>query len=343
MTLLDAFFRFSGLGILLLLIFLTIRDLKRSSSAVYLLLACISISCHFLGFTPKIFELPISLEVPFRLLDVFMVAMIWLFILSLFQKDFKFGYLHLLVIALYSVPILLERFVSFGYLSSLPKWWAYIVNGFTFALVLHIIYVSFKGKSDDLIESRRKTRRYLLVMSILSTLSAIVFGSILLHKYQATVNVLSIWPSIIGLALWLLSIEPSKFNFYSKLKADSINLNSKDKILKQKLDTEIIENKCYLESSLTIESLAKRLGVSAYRLREFINQKLGYTNFSSYINQFRVESIKLALANPDNAHIPVLTLALDHGFNSLSPFNRAFKATEGMTPTQFRQKTLKTP
>jgi AraC-like DNA-binding protein len=35
-----------------------------------------------------------------------------------------------------------------------------------------------------------------------------------------------------------------------------------------------------------------------------------------------------------------LTIALDAGFQSLGPFNRAFKAHTGMTPTDFRRDRL---
>ena len=77
--------------------------------------------------------------------------------------------------------------------------------------------------------------------------------------------------------------------------------------------------------------------MSSYRLRSFINKTLGHTNFSTYINSFRIEEIKQAFASPENDHIPILTIALNHGFNSLSPFNRAFKQVEGITPKEFRK------
>ena len=32
----------------------------------------------------------------------------------------------------------------------------------------------------------------------------------------------------------------------------------------------------------------------------------------------------------------MLTIALDMGYRSLSPFNKAFKEIKGMTPTEFR-------
>lgn len=33
----------------------------------------------------------------------------------------------------------------------------------------------------------------------------------------------------------------------------------------------------------------------------------------------------------------MLTIALDAGFQSIGPFNRAFKADTGMTPTEYRR------
>jgi AraC-like DNA-binding protein len=36
----------------------------------------------------------------------------------------------------------------------------------------------------------------------------------------------------------------------------------------------------------------------------------------------------------------VLTIAMDAGFQSLGPFNRAFKADTGLTPTEFRRDAL---
>ena len=33
----------------------------------------------------------------------------------------------------------------------------------------------------------------------------------------------------------------------------------------------------------------------------------------------------------------MITIAMDAGFQSLGPFNRAFKATTGVTPTEYRR------
>ena len=50
-----------------------------------------------------------------------------------------------------------------------------------------------------------------------------------------------------------------------------------------------------------------------------------------------VEHVKAALADPGQAEVPVLTIALDAGFSSLGPFNRAFKTETGLTPTEYRR------
>jgi AraC-like DNA-binding protein len=46
---------------------------------------------------------------------------------------------------------------------------------------------------------------------------------------------------------------------------------------------------------------------------------------------------------PDQRDVPVLTIALDAGLQSIGPFNRAFKADTGMTPTEFRRNALARP
>jgi AraC-like DNA-binding protein len=48
--------------------------------------------------------------------------------------------------------------------------------------------------------------------------------------------------------------------------------------------------------------------------------------------------VRAALVDPARRDLPVLTLALDAGFQSIGPFNRAFKAATGLTPTEFRRK-----
>jgi AraC-like DNA-binding protein len=95
--------------------------------------------------------------------------------------------------------------------------------------------------------------------------------------------------------------------------------------------------RAYRQDGLTIATLAHQVGVPEYKLRRLINQGLGHRNFNSFVNGYRIAEVKAALADPRQAEVPVLTIALDAGFNSLGPFNRAFKAETGLTPTEYRR------
>lgn len=96
-------------------------------------------------------------------------------------------------------------------------------------------------------------------------------------------------------------------------------------------------DRLYRQEGLTIGVLAGKLGLPEYRLRRAINRGLGYRNFNEYLNRHRLADAKQALADPTQAEVPILTIALDSGFQSLGPFNRAFKADTGVTPTEFRR------
>jgi AraC-like DNA-binding protein len=97
------------------------------------------------------------------------------------------------------------------------------------------------------------------------------------------------------------------------------------------------DERIYRHDNITIGTLATKLRIPEYRLRRLINQRLGYRNFNVFLNNHRIEEAKAALADPAQAEVPVITIAMDAGFQSLGPFNRAFKATTGVTPTEYRR------
>jgi AraC-like DNA-binding protein len=93
----------------------------------------------------------------------------------------------------------------------------------------------------------------------------------------------------------------------------------------------------YRRDGLTIGRLAELQDVPEYKLRRLINQGLGYRNFTRFLNHYRLADAKAALADPSQPGKSILNIALEAGFNSLGPFNRAFKAENGVTPGEFRR------
>jgi AraC-like DNA-binding protein len=102
----------------------------------------------------------------------------------------------------------------------------------------------------------------------------------------------------------------------------------------------IDHGKVYREPDLSVASLSRKLDIPEHRLRHLINRQLGHRNFSAFINGYRLAEAEAALGDPTQAAVPILTIALDAGFGSIGPFNRAFKAHTGLTPTEYRRARL---
>lgn len=92
----------------------------------------------------------------------------------------------------------------------------------------------------------------------------------------------------------------------------------------------------YLKPSLTLTELSRKLGVNANVLSYVINQSQG-CNFNDLINRHRVEAVKTKLA--ERTDEPLLSIALESGFNSKATFNRAFKKFTGLSPREFQENT----
>ena len=90
----------------------------------------------------------------------------------------------------------------------------------------------------------------------------------------------------------------------------------------------------YLNSDLKSHELASLLNTTPHYLSKIINQELGL-NFYSFINGYRIEEFKKRALQKENKNFTLTGIAKDVGFNSKSSFNRVFKATVGITPSEY--------
>ena len=92
----------------------------------------------------------------------------------------------------------------------------------------------------------------------------------------------------------------------------------------------------YRDEDLTLQTLAEKLAVSPHQLSWIINEVL-HLSFSTLVNGCRVEEVKGRLSDPSFNHSSILQAALDAGFNTKAAFNRAFKKSTGMTPSEYKK------
>lgn len=97
---------------------------------------------------------------------------------------------------------------------------------------------------------------------------------------------------------------------------------------------EIIRNRYYCETGITIEELASKLKIGRTTLSNLINREEG-VNFNAWINRLRIEDAKQLLL--DNPECSLSIIAEQVGFSEQSNFSRQFKLVTGESPMVWRK------
>ena len=104
---------------------------------------------------------------------------------------------------------------------------------------------------------------------------------------------------------------------------------------------ELIEQQqLYLQPRLAVADLAKLTGLGTKDVSWAINRGAG-VSFCDYINQLRLAQVQRKLQLPGRT--PILEIAFAAGFNSKSTFNSLFKASTGLTPSQYQRQQVQDP
>ena len=109
---------------------------------------------------------------------------------------------------------------------------------------------------------------------------------------------------------------------------------TKDRTLLQRIFAFVEDNS---DNTCKIENLSKELDYAPSYLSRMFKSSVGLT-FSDYVRRIKIAKACNYLTDTD---LPVLETAGRCGFNSLSSFNRAFKAVTGINPTEYRRQKAK--
>ena len=208
------------------------------------------------------------------------------------------------------------------------------------AIIVVALVLAFRGRGADLVEPRRRFRD-ILVGGAGGYMVLVIATEIFLQDRRAwpeieLLNVAAIFALTMAVSLFLLRLHKAAFPLIGQPLAAPEAQNGADKDLLAAIEGFIADGG-YRQEGLTIGALAKRLGTQEYKLRRLINRHLGYRNFNDFLNHHRIDAAKAAFSDPEFDKLPILTIAMDLGYRSLGPFNRAFKEATGITPSEFRR------
>lgn len=363
---LDTIFRFGGVFSCLLIAALAMRD-ARCSLASHLAAALSVCTIAFLIVSAEGIADRIGFGViPLEALALGSPVALWLFSLALFDDNFTLTTKHISIAAVFwltSMAIFPHYYIEYGRLDALtPTEMHYAVQGrsllfFVFetvsdiiklAMVAHMLFVAWRGREDDLLESRRTFRATFVVGgAIIMMLVIYSFGvafreidsglqpiDLMLSGSVCVITLYLLWNIIRIDSEWLLGDLSEVMPVRPPVEAEPADAYDLARL------NELASDATLLEQGLTIAKLADIAGMPEHRLRRLINQHMGFRNFADFLNHHRITEAKCRLSNADERHTPVLTIAMDLGYGSLGPFNRAFKERTGQTPTEFRNARL---
>jgi AraC-like DNA-binding protein len=348
MSTLEAALRGGAVVVLLLRVVVLARNARCNQASRYSALLLMGIAAYVVESAPGFGALDLRWRAPIHVVSCGTPAAFWITMGTLFVDEFRARWYHALAwlaLAALAVVEMFSRSISIDVMHS----------ALSLLFTLLGIWHALAGRATDLIEGRRRLRILFAVAIALYT--ALIVASEWLWPGGLSVASLS-FANAIGLValIFLFAVLGSLLSTGELLApaaararpTQSLNndlptalaLTGPDAALLEALRKLIDHGKIYREQDLSIALLWQKLDVPEHRLRRLINRQLGHRNFSAFVNGYRLAETETALSDPAQADVPILTIALDAGFGSIGPFNRAFKAHTGLTPTEYRRARL---
>jgi len=212
------------------------------------------------------------------------------------------------------------------------------------------VFALLKSWRADLVQGRFRLRYITLIIAAIIGTEMLLIENLLGIRYQLPYDPWKFhaaWQ--LGLALWvfLVFFRLREINWVSfKVVQESASQDADSKpgqswvdwrVKVEALQHLLEDREIFRDSDLCLADIAHALDIPEYRARQLINGHLGYKNFNVFLNDYRVEAVTRELQDATNSHLPILTIAMDAGYSTLAPFNKAFKERKGITPSEFRK------
>lgn len=204
-----------------------------------------------------------------------------------------------------------------------------------------------KQAKDEEISSKQRQLLISLISGVLTLISLTVIVYYYRKKraaYHALVVKVKQWADNdtlerIGLtATSVKDIEPTdSFNngYSNEVIQDKESPNQKEVDLTSRIHEMMLTQHLYKDSTLTLDSLAKRLDVNREAVSRAINRTTG-KNFTRFLNEYRIKEAIRIMADSKHRSVYIDDIYEDVGFNSRGTFYRVFKQITGLAPNEFK-------
>lgn len=284
---------------------------------------------------------------------VFLIApLVYFYILSLLDNKFSHKIedsFHLLPFILSTICVIIMSLTT----KRLGKHPGIIVLGI-FCLIQNIFYVviihrllrkyglNFKTFFTYIEDLRLSWARYIMIIYI--AFWFIYFYIFFLGNMLHIIDWCPYYISLFSLCSFILLnaivyIALKKLDIFKnpqKYQKSNLKGSVKNESLK-KLEKIMEQEKLYLDPSLNLIKLARKISIAPCHLSRIINESFN-KSFNSFVNYYRVKESTKYLMKDSSEKMNILEIAYESGFNSKSSFNNAFKKHTGLTPKEYRYK-----
>jgi AraC-like DNA-binding protein len=347
MSTLEAALRGGAVVVLLLRVAVLTGSARSSQVSRYSALLLASIAAYIVDSAPGFDALDWRLRAPLHFMSLGTPAAFWVAMGAIFVDGFRLRWYHALAWLALVAPGAVDMIRH-------PRSIDVARSALAVSLMLLGIWQALAGRATDLVEGRRRLRVWYAFVTALY--GVLIIASEWVWPGGMAAAPLSL-PNAIGLMAFVFlfavlgslpSSEPLAPAAIQGRQTPPLPNDAPqpppptgaDATQLAALRKSIDHDKVYREPELSVASLSQKLDIPEHRLRHLINRQLGHRNFSAFINGYRLAEAEAALGDPAQAAVPILTIGLDAGFGSIGPFNRAFKAHTGLTPTEYRRARL---